>query len=202
MKVKNLSHRRGVLVVCGLGLAVAGILGAVSASGGSSVGGPETAPSQVAGRITAIDASQKHFGIFRRAQVPGDAIPSTQRGPDGANYELARRVKTAAGDAWIIPAAQEICIRALDAAGPAYGCSPTSAAEAGQLALSIEPGEGQSKDTIVYGLVPDGVTSVTVRAGAATTSVPVSDNVYSATLAGPGEVSYSASGHSGQVHIG
>ncbi len=108
---------------------------------------------------------------------------------------MARRVKTSAGNVWVIPGNGFIC---LDVGG--ISCNATEQAASRGMVMWTSARSGDQ--SIVHGLVPDAVEEVTLIAedGTANT-VPVCDNVYGALLAG-GFKSVRFTGSSGTVVVG
>ena len=145
-------------------------------------------PSQPLPRVESVPQDQASaFAILRRPQVEGDSLPE-ERWPSleggmvgrlGLNPSLARRASTDAGDAWVIPGNGFVC---LDCGGAC--CNTAEAAAAGQIVTWTSTRSGDR--CIVHGLVPDGVSEVTlVTTTGATGEVSVRDNVYGAVLDGP-----------------
>ena len=138
--------------------------------------------------VTGIpDDQAAAFALLRRPQVQGDTLPEDRWpaieggmiGRLGLNPALARRMRTEAGDVWVIPGNGFICH--LDNNG--LGCSLTEEAVAKGL---VGWGSARPHDkTIVSGLVPDGVKEVTLSSKRGTIRVvPVQDNVYGVLLDG------------------
>ena len=137
--------------------------------------------------MTEIPADQASlFGILRRPQVDSDQVHEVRRdqyttgmiGRLGLNTALTRCVRTTAGAVWVVPGNGFIC---LDAGGMC--CNTTEVARAQGL---VTWASAQSNDdTIVHGLVPDGVEEVGLTATNGTTqTVLVRDNVYGAEMHG------------------
>jgi hypothetical protein len=138
-------------------------------------GAPRTQTGSVAQSV------QQQFGIFRRAKRPDDTLPKdvlitfTAGLNDrlGTNPALARRLGTSG--AWVVPGDGFICV----AQSGSAGCGPSSSAASGHFILTTR-GEGlglKGDETIVSGLMPDGVSSVnlTTETGKSV-QAPVSDN--------------------------
>jgi hypothetical protein len=147
------------------------------------------------------------LGILRRPVTPADAMPPAIAGVAhdnfpvgeyGASLGLARLAQESHGvGAWVIPAnGGLVCLDAasvaasgpFQAGGPA--CKPVSAMSHGAIYEALgsnasqgEPTPTHPRPTLLAGLVPDGVTSVTLNlSGGVTESIPVHNNVYMATL--------------------
>lgn len=191
------------------------IVGVVALLGGGAVGalamgganGPRARASRSSGlsalsrvrpMVTAIPENQATaFGILRRPQAKTDLLPRDQWrsfrvgiiGRYGLNPSLMRRARTNVGNVWVIPGNGMICL-ALAASPSAnsvevggWECNTTSSATAGRtVTWTSSRASGQ---TIVQGLVPDGVNKVTLTTKNGTSkTVAVADNVYGAALDG------------------
>jgi hypothetical protein len=172
-------------------------VGGLAVVGGAGIGvaqGDPAAPivsANTQARVTAIGADQASaFGILRRDQRASDAIATNAKGPFGANLTLARRVTGDAGDVRVVPANDDyLCLRGEDSVGSVWTCTPTDVAEAGRLVLSLRtPG---SSSVPVYGVVPDGVKSVTLTDATGTRALAVDNNVYTVVADSPTSVEYS-----------
>ena len=147
------------------------------------------------------------FELLRRAQIASDVIPASipvvLSEASGANLGLARRVTGEQGEeAWIIPGNGSACILAQlsrDGIGGAV-CTTSAAARAGQ--LNVQSASAQLPGAeLVAGLVPDGVSSVTMHlAGGATVTAAVHEDVYVALIQGA-VTSMDASGPGGTLAI-
>lgn len=160
------------------------------ASGGHKHGHARQAPPPTSKHapihgVPKAEASQ--FAALTSGRSAGDNLPPAVRAalasagllssnPWGANFALAHRVDAAAGGTpvYLVPADGYVC--AVFAGDPAaVDCRSTSAVAAGDLLTTIE---GSGAEEIV-GVVPDGVSAVTVQSQSGSTdSVPVRDNVY------------------------
>ncbi len=145
------------------------------------------------------------LGILRRPRTTGDVLPAGVAavaaanygvGGYGANLDLSQLAQDAGGAAaWVIPANEGfVC---LDVAGVAtntfppvgLACVPDTAIDQGALwvADSAGPLAGSTRQWLLAGVVPDGVSAVTITLTAgATLSVPVVNNVYLVTLESTG----------------
>jgi len=137
-------------------------------------------------KVEAISAEQAaSFAILRREQVAGDQLPRGRRDAvdgggmarrRGLNSALARRAATQIGDVWVVPGNGYV---ALLVDGGAVCTETGFVARQGTVTWTSQDGKG-----IVHGLVPDGVTEVTLfDSEDAPTSVLVTENVYGARLA-------------------
>jgi hypothetical protein len=190
-------------------LAGAAILGAALTAAATTAVAAVTAstPAQLLAAqtpIAAVAADQASaFGVLRREQAPLDAFGgSAAQTPGGVNPQLARSVAVATsslsdGRVWIVPGNGVICLRIIDpAGGEGWTCAATSAARQGGLVGTLVASPTGPGPAFIEGLVPDGVTQVTVTdLDGDTETLPVSDNVYATTLAAhPAGVAFAAPG--------
>jgi hypothetical protein len=139
-------------------------------------------------KVDAISAEQAaSFAVLRRGQVEDDRLPH-DRGIQldsgvmgqrrGLNSALARRAVTQIGDVWVVLGSGYLAL--VIVAGGAVCTEIEFVVEKGTVTWTSHDGDG-----IVHGLVPDGVTEVTlIDSDDASVSVLVTDNVYGARLAG------------------
>jgi len=96
----------------------------------------------------------------------------------GLNPDLARRAETQLGEVWVVPGSWDI---ALVVGGMVCGRTEVAARQ-GMVTWTSDSG---ALGDLVHGLVPDGVTEVSLRAANdASTTVAVNDNVYGTALDG------------------
>ena len=189
------------------GLALAGTFGGTAINPQAWVNGQRVQPEQA----NAPDQSAA-LGILRRPRVASDALPpegiqamtDSPSASSGANVNLSRRAQGITdGAAWVIPGDGQICTYFTADAGGGGTCQP-DAAVTNDNWPPITSGNA-IKDpgmTVVSGLVPDGVTQVTLTlGGGSTVTVPVHENVYLATVHG-GCTSVSYTGPNGPVTLG
>jgi hypothetical protein len=146
----------------------------------------------VAASVQSVPAAEAHaFGVLRRDRDSGDALPpglqqmgATFAEKFSANPGLARKLSFAssAHDAWVVPGDGGICIA--DNVGGT--CASTARAEAGHLVMTESGGPNQDPgEVVVVGLVPDGVTQVSLHLrGGATKPLAVNDNAFYAKVTG------------------
>jgi hypothetical protein len=137
--------------------------------------------------VAVVSAEQaESFAILRRLQIEGDRLPQAHGdtreggliGRCGLNPELARRALTELGDVWVVPGNGYI---ALVVGGMV--CNRTEIA-ARQGMVTWTSGSNASQD-LVHGLVPDGVSEVSLFAvNGESRTVTVADNVYATALDG------------------
>ena len=124
-----------------------------------------------------------NFAIFRRNQVPGDAVPEDRRSilqrgrvaRRGLNPELARRVLTRLGDVWVIPGRDWVALfDGSMTAGPIEPAVHNGKVMWGSFHTGVE---------LVTGLVPDGVAKVTLLSSSGEQRLAaVRSNIYRAEL--------------------
>ncbi len=192
--------------------ALAAGVGTLTSSSGPT---PVNRPIATRPEIHAISqAEAASFGILRRSRRPTDAFAPLQAGagPLGANPSLARSVAVAAGALAprrlsVVPANGNVCLRLLFADGLAYWqCRTTEQAIGGALIVGLRPTgalHGARPTTpprissqFIVGLVPDGVSAVTITAARGVTrTVAVHSNVYAATIFAPKTITFMLPGH-------
>lgn len=192
--------RARIVIAVVTAAACGGAVAALTASGSSSDPAvtqtatvSATAP---AGRaeVGSVDQQQRQlFSVFSnspsgQASLPASVTDSPGIANAGGNRELTRAVAVPSGrKLYVTPASGQVCLSDV----LQNSCGSTSNASAGYL-VELEicaPGlaNGQSR---IFGLVPDGVTSVAVQ-GAGSTRASVTDNVYDAEISGaPSGVSF------------
>lgn len=166
----------------------------------ASAGTPPTPTPTVATQPTeSVDAADlQAFALFNRPLTTADAVPTVEAqglgGTSfatsfGGNVALARRAPGfATGGAWLVPGAGAVCLIAdpwytsasmnESAGGGAAACAVDSRAASGALELTAE-GEKHPGMTTVAGVVPNGVSAVTVTlVDGSTVREPVYENVY------------------------
>jgi hypothetical protein len=142
-----------------------------------------------------VDAAEAAaFSVLRQPLTAADAMPSAEStslsdssvvGALGGNLSLARdaQAPNAVGTAWIVPGDGAVCMipygYATNGAGIGGGsCTDDAAATSGQL-QTISGSVRAPGIALVSGLVPDGVSSVTLHLADGSTDVlSVNDNIY------------------------
>jgi len=180
----------------------------------TSGSGPSTPPATrslgaTRPEIRAISpAESASFGILRRPRRPADAFAALQAGagPLGSNPSLARSVAVPAGALAprrlsVVPANGNVCLRMAFSSGFAYWqCRTTPQAIDGALIVGLRPtgalhgarpsSPPRVSSQFIVGLVPDGVSAVTITAAHhVTRTVAVHSNVYAATIFAPETIS-------------
>jgi hypothetical protein len=143
------------------------------------------------------------FAVFRRPASNSDTLPAVNavqlaRGPatrGGVNPALARRVGDAQTSAFVVPGNGVVCL----VVGGGHTCIARGGAIAGR--LLTESFGASSFAEVVTGLVPDGVSSVTLRmVGGGSKKVAVHQNIYQADLARRA-TTMTYQGHSGHASV-
>lgn len=200
-----------------VGLALVAAVALVVVSAGSSAhhrrASLRLAAAAAAPVVTAPTAAQTSsaaatFGVFGQQAQAADSLPAESAYKVGT----ARRVGPSSGAvaAWAVVTGEQVCVTVNAGTGPAAGgpaaCnSPTELAQPNQL-LILDAGSSDSSSHVIAGLVPDGVSSVTIDLGsAAPVSVPVTSNGFTYTTpAGelPSGYSWTANGKTSTEKVG
>ena len=170
-----------------LALRAAGVLlvsvGAAAAVGTLTAGPGAPAPTRPQPRVPelavpAVPAVQAaSFSILRRPRTASDDFASIRAGagPFGANAALARTALAPGAAAGplaprlisVVPARGHVCLRLLMAGGSAeWWCQETALAARGRLFVALLPASptpDPRSEQFLIGLVPNGVSSVTVK---------------------------------------
>jgi hypothetical protein len=207
MEAVGLISGKSLTVLAGFGLV--GVVTVVSLSLGGAVGSPahsrpgpgQHLAAQVSPRLIA------HFTVFRRALAAGvsDAPAEMVLNPHAVrflrlNLSGTQLVRTGSGPVWVVPGRDGACVISGQAtatnapqAGQNYtGCDTTDGILQNGLMYRGNRVDGPSVSSILFGLVPDGNTTVTLTlATGARQHVSVIDNVVRATLpTGPVTVAF------------
>jgi len=189
--------------------AAAGIDTLVSGSGSPSPAPPQASRSVESAVATVLPAEARTFGILRRARNAGDDFAAIRAGagPFGANPALARTAlaPTPADSPLaprlvsVVPAATGVCLRVLEAEGYAqWWCVPSAQAIRGLLIVALlppSPTPEAATRQFVIGLVPDGVSTVTIRsAGGVGHKLAVQSNVYATAVFRPVSIAFKLPG--------
>jgi hypothetical protein len=171
-----------------------GATGAALAATGVLSSGPvslaQYQAGEQAGLVSVVPPPQAAaFAILRRPATASDALPASML-PDqfihiyGANPDLARRVQglPQGAEAWLVPGNGSLCLVTNGGAS----CGPDATLI--KYGLAVESG-ARSEAQSVTGVVPDGVTSVTMTlANGSQQDTPAVDNGYAATADGPSPI--------------
>jgi hypothetical protein len=116
----------------------AAAMAAVS-DGNSEGNGSTPTSSATEAMISGPSADQtSSFQVLRQAQRPDDDPGTSKEGPFGANLSLARKVNSAAGTLWVVPANDHVCLRVATKVSTMWACTTTAEAKVGRLVLASE----------------------------------------------------------------
>lgn len=150
------------------------------------------------------------FGVFSHAAGPAD-VPPSQAGYAGG---ISRRIASTTGsvDAWAVLTGDQLCITVNASSGPAQGggaaCASAQAlAAVGQRQFMVlgagagPSGSPPQADQLVVGLVPDGVSAVTVAfTDGSSTTASVINNGFELNTNGRMPSTYTWSSSDGATH--
>jgi hypothetical protein len=140
------------------------------------------------------DAVVSHFSAFGQTRSSSDSLGSASRGiydtgvvpEEGLAIDKSQRAHAPRGrKAWIAPTNDGLCLLVLPegAVGVGGTCSSATSAVEGNALVTVA---ASANDVEVYGVVPDGVSSVDlILQDGSSRTLPVSDNTYSATADQP-----------------
>jgi hypothetical protein len=189
-----------------LGLATAAAVAAIAVVALADQEGGATPPGDGVTQVTSVqpDAAAA-MAVLNEPRAVGDQLGEAIAGRIdahplfGINPDLSRRaIGSVSNSLYVVPGDQYVCAVLTVGEGANFNCPPTSTigdGRSGPATVVLETG-----DIGVYGIVPDGVGSVTVATGAAGSgAVDVLANTYFTVLdagTAPGQVGYTGpSGH-------
>jgi len=150
----------------GMALLAVGAVGAIADRDESNPPGADQP------QITAIEPDAKQsMAVLREKRSAGDALRDDlagrmdRRASFGLNPDLSRlAIKNATYSVYVIPAHGHVCATLTDPEGAGIICPPTDDVVKGQ----VGPATAglQTGGVAIYGMVPDGVDSVSVQTGA------------------------------------
>jgi hypothetical protein len=195
--------KAGRLLIAGLLMAAAAVAIILAESGHSSAAGPATPVSQVLSQ----------FSVFDGASSAADALPA-DAGPEPAAAPLTRSIATGSADLsqWATLNGNQGCVviegTAPGAQGTPASCTDLESATAANELLTIaaasstQPYARKLPETIVAGLAPNGVNSVSITlANGASHTVPVVDNGFHLLTGGSDPVAYEWASADGAKHV-
>jgi hypothetical protein len=162
---------------------------AVTAVAAVAQGGGEASPSEGAVQVTTIEAeAQEAMAVLDTPRTSSDAMPAEvaesidEDAQFGIDPDLSREsIATLSNSLYVVPGNDHVCASLTLGDGANISCLETSdvaAGVAGPTTVSLPAGV-----IGIYGVVPDGVTSVTVETGvSSSSSVAVEDNAYFTAL--------------------
>ena len=211
---RSLALRAALVCLASAGIAagVATLSSNPRSNASSSAPAPSAPPAAIRAAVAEISAvpagEAAAFGVLRRARTAHDDFRQIRpgAGPLGANPGLARTVLAPANPGAlvprlvsVVPASGAVCLRVLAAQGYArWWCLPTARAIRGSLIVALlaaSPTPRAAAGQFVLGLVPDGVSTVTIRsAGGVGHKLAVRSNVYATAVFRPVSVAFKLPG--------
>lgn len=155
---------------------------AVAAVAQSSGGNP---PGEGVAQVTTVEQDAREaMDVLDEPRTSDDAMPAAaadaidEHGRFGGNPDLSREaIDTLSNDVHVIPADDHVCTTLTVGQGTSMSCAETSDLAAGQVGAATVTLEGGG--IAIYGIVPDGVGSVSVNTGtSSSTSVGTQENAY------------------------
>jgi hypothetical protein len=185
-------------------------LGALAVSGVAAVAQDgETAPGQGVAQVTSIDPEARDaMAMLDSTRTATDALPAAVARPldenadFGMNPDLSRlAIGNATRSVYVIPADGHVCAALASGDSTNLSCPETAQVADGTSGATTVTVDGGS--IAIYGIVPDGVSTVTVKTGTSTsTAVGVDHNAYYTVVPGGTALrSVSYTGPSGEVEF-
>lgn len=141
-----------------------------------------TVPSEVRASFDAFNDPANEMSPGAAAAAEGVDAENLGLNPDLAQAEL---LAGSSYPVWAVPGTETICVQLKDPVdGWAGVCAPTDAAIEGRLAGTLVSSSG-SRDDIVYGLVPDDVSSVSIATADGAVEADVIDGFYAESVSAP-----------------
>jgi hypothetical protein len=175
--------KRNIPMTIAAFVALAAMAVAAVAQGGG------TPPGEGVTQVTAIE-QQAHeaMDVLDTPRGQGDALPSEvadsldEHAKFGMNPDLSRSaIDTAANDVHVVPADDHVCTTLTIGDGASISCPATEDVASGDVGPTVVTLEGGAIG--IYGIVPDGISSVTVETGESDSDVvEVTANAYFTAL--------------------
>lgn len=167
-----------------LPLGVIGALLAVVAVGAVADGDDSNPPSRGHAQIQVVEPdAARALSVLTESRNAGDSLPTElaarmdRHAPFGMEPSLSRiAIGNATSSVYVIPANDHVCATLTMGEGANLSCPTTediANGDAGPTTVGLE-----DRDIAIYGLVPDGVDSVSVRTAASSVEVEVERNAY------------------------
>ena len=146
-------------------------------------------PSAQSAQVEAIEPEAKDaVGLLEESRGPGDALPNEfkarmdEKADFGLNPDLSRRaIGNMTSSVYVIPARAHICASLTDSEGATVICPSTdevAEGKSGPATVALDTG-----GVAIFGIVPDGVDSVSVQTGISdSVDVATEDNAYYTVL--------------------
>ena len=197
------SRSASILVVIAALLAVTMLVAVAQGQGG------ESSPSGGVEQVTTIEPeAEEAMAVLEASRTSSDAIPGVVAEPIdenarfGVNPDLSRvSIETLSNDVYLIPGNDHVCAALTVGDGVNMSCPETEQIADGQSGPSTVVLAGGA--IAIYGIVPDGVESVTVKTGVSDSDVVEADGNAYYTVVEEGTVlrSVSYTGPSGTVEF-
>jgi hypothetical protein len=170
----------------GFGALILLVFGSV---GAIADGDQSNSPSTQSAQVEAIEpAAKQAVGLLEESRGPGDELPDEfearmgEKADFGLNPDLSRRaIGNLTSSVYVVPARAHICASLTDSQGVTLTCPSTdevAEGKAGPATVAFETG-----GVAVFGIVPDGIDSVSVQTGTADSiDVATQDNAYYTVL--------------------
>jgi hypothetical protein len=171
--------------------------------------GGESSPAEGVAQVTTIEAeAEAAMAVLESSRTSSDVVPSAVAEPIdenarfGMNPDLSRvAVETLSHSLYVIPANGHVCAALTVGDGANVSCPATETVadgESGPATVTLEGGA-----IAIYGIVPDGVESVTVETGVSASDVVETDDNAYYTVVEEGTVLQTVSydGPSGEVEF-
>lgn len=166
----------------GIGAVMLLALGAVGAIADGDDNNP---PSTQSTQVEAIEPAAKDaVGLLEKSRGPEDALPDEfkarmdEKADFGLNPDLSRRaIGNLTSSVYVVPARDHVCASLTDGQGVTVICPSTdevAEGKSGPATVAVATG-----GIAIFGIVPDGVDSVSVQTGAShSTDLATQDNAY------------------------
>jgi hypothetical protein len=165
-------------------ITVTALLLAVGAAGAVAAGDDNARPSAGHERAQSVDPSAAAaIGLLREQRTSADDMPGqvaariAANAPFGVNPGLSRlAIGNATSAVYVIPASGHLCASLTVGDGASLTCPSTGDVAGGRAApvtVTVETG-----GIAIYGIVPDGVESVTIRTADSATELATERNAY------------------------
>ncbi|MEX1142470.1 MAG: hypothetical protein WD993_03585 [Thermoleophilaceae bacterium] len=170
-----------------IALAAAALV-AVTAIAATAQDGDSTPPGSGVPQATTIEEAAKDAAaILRTERTAEDAVRTElaekidEHGRFGVNTALSRlAIGTISNSLYLLPATGHVCAALTLGEGASMSCVPTDELAAGNVGPGMAGLPGGA--IAIWGIVPDGVDSVTVAAGPHSTEVETQGNAYLAVV--------------------
>lgn len=172
--------KRNLSIFVAAGLALAMMAVAALAQGGDSSPADGISPIEAV-QPQAEQAMTDSLGDNRQTHdaLPSDVANAVSEHPKfGMNPDLSRQlIANTTNSVYAVPADGHVCVALTVGEGATFGCPTTDSIAQGEVGAGTVTLDGGAIG--IYGLVPDGVDSITLNTGTTdTATVPVTENAY------------------------